>query len=104
VRLKIKDIDWEFEVLPKDQYEKKYGSDSSGITVKHERRVFFRSDDFSLFLVRHELFHVYCASCCITSTDNLDGHDMEEIGAEITEYHAEDIVKFSKKIWEKLKK
>jgi hypothetical protein len=65
--------------------------------------VYFSKKWFSLKLVRHELFHAYIASCCICSTNNIDSDDMEEICAEVYEFHADTLNRKVEEIWERLK-
>ena len=98
IKLSIKDVPWTFEVLDDDDYEKKHGKDSHGITDKYELTVDFKRSSFSLKLVQHELFHVYATSCCVNSIPNLDDASLEELGAEIVEFHLADLSKHSKKI------
>lgn len=102
IKLKIKDIEWSFNVLQDEYYDAKNGKDSHGITHKSKLEVDFKQSSFSPPLVRHELLHAYTASCCINSIEDLDDHAMEEICAEIIEFHLEDLVKNSKLIYNKL--
>lgn len=100
----IKDIKWTFDILMDYEYEAKHGTSSHGITDKDRQEVEFKLTSFSLKLIRHELFHTYVSSCCINSINELDENSIEELGAEIVEYHIEDILRLSKKIYKKLAK
>lgn len=103
VKVVIKDVSWTFEVLDDKAYEFKHGKDSHGITISSSQAVYLKLSDFSQNLVRHELLHVYISSCCVSSVQDLESSDMEEICAEVIEHHLEDIVKHSKSIYNKLR-
>ena len=103
IKVRIKDIEWIFELMNQEDYEEKNGKDSQGITIKDKLKVEFSIDHFSLSLIRHELMHVYFSSCCIGSTGEMTVDDYEEIAAEIIEFHGEDICRTSKKIFNTLK-
>lgn len=96
IELKIKDIPWKFRVLQDEHYEKLHGKESHGITDKYKMIVDFKLSSLTPNLVRHELAHVYYASCCNNSTNDIESHDVEEIFAELIEFHLEDILKLSK--------
>ena len=104
MKLTIKDIEWTFKKIPHKEYTYKHGKDDSdGITFKTKRIVEFDDSIFSKSLVAHELLHVYVASCCTTSTDNISQEDMEEICAEIVECHLDDMKKYRDLIYRELK-
>ena len=103
IKISIKDIEWVFVLMSDKDYEDKNEKDSHGITHKDEQRVEFKESSLTLRLVIHELFHVYSASCCINSCDSIDRHDMEEISAEILEFHIDQIHKTAKKLYNSLK-
>ena len=102
MKLKIKDIEWTFAVLPDKEYTAEHGKDSNGITMKYKQVVHFKESALTLGLVAHELFHAYSASCCISSTNDLSQDDMEEVGAEIAEFHLDDMIRYRDKIYERL--
>lgn len=102
MKLKIKDIYWTFVVLSDKEYELLHGKDSGGITLPLKQIVHFRKSLVNPLIIAHELFHVYVASCCFSSTDDIGKDAMEEVGAEIIEFHLDDIVKFRDKIYERL--
>ena len=102
MKLKIKDVTWTFTVLPDKEYALEHGKDSNGITIKHKQEVHFRKSAFTEALVAHELWHCYVASCCLTSTEDFGQDNMEEVGAEIVEFHLDDLVMYRDKIYEKL--
>tara|TARA_R110000803_G_scaffold187128_7_gene249511 strand:- start:1209 stop:1547 length:339 start_codon:yes stop_codon:yes gene_type:complete len=98
----IKDVEWVFKLLTKSQYEALHGADSSGITISTTSEVHYLKDDLSRQVVGHELFHAYCATCGVHSTNNLSGSDMEEIGADICGFHLEDMVAKKRAIYKAL--
>jgi len=98
----IKEIQWSFILLDNGAYCSKHGKDSHGITVSDTLTVYFNKKWFSERLVRHELFHAYMASCCINSTNDLSSEDMEEIAAEVYEFHAKTLDIKSKEIYDQL--
>lgn len=104
MKLKIKDIPWRIRLFSNEVYEKEHGHDSVAMCVKHLKELHFQTKDISEATIRHEVFHAFVESCCLGSTDNISGDDMEEIGAEIVGYHASDICIISKKILTYLKK
>ena len=103
VKILIKDIAWTVQVLEDKEYEDAHGKDSHGITDKNKQTVDLKRSSFSLSLVKHELLHVYVASCCINSIEDLDDSGMEELCAEIIEFHLEDLAKHAKSLHTKLK-
>lgn len=82
-----------------EDYRKAHGIDSQGVTLKHKQEVHLNKKHFTKKLVGHELFHAYHASCCTSSTDNIDSEDTEEIGAEIIEFHLDEMVTNRNKIY-----
>lgn len=98
----IKEIQWHFVLLDNGAYCSKHGKDSHGITKSENLTVYFNKKYFSERLVRHELFHAYMASCCINSCNDISSEDMEEIAAEVYEFHAETLNKKSLQIYEAL--
>lgn len=103
VKIHVKDIPWEFIVQTDDDYKENHGKDSYGITYKHDLKVYLKESELSLRLIKHEMFHVFHGSCCINSTNEITVEDMEEIGADIIEFHGEDLLKLSKKVYNTLK-
>jgi hypothetical protein len=103
LKLFIKDVEWSFCVLDDKAYEAKHGTSSHGITDKYELTVDFKASSFNKRLVNHEIFHVYVASCCVSSVEELDENSVEEIGAEITEFHLEQMMTITKKLYNSLK-
>lgn len=103
VKIVIKDVHWTLEVLEDKKYEEEHGKDSHGITDKSKLKVDLKLTSLSQALVRHELLHVYVSSCCINSIDDMDDSGMEELCAEIVEFHLEDMAKHSKSLYSKLK-
>lgn len=103
VKLSVKDVTWTFQLLTDEAYEAKHGKDSHGITTKYTLEVDLKLSSFSYQLVLHELFHAYVASCCINSIEDMDDSAMEELAAEIIEYHIDQIQKNAKKIYTTLK-
>jgi hypothetical protein len=103
LKIFIKDIEWTFQVLEDEEYKTLNGEDSHGITDKYKQSVFFKESSLTKQLVNHEVLHVYVASCCISSVDDVDDHAMEEICAEIIEYHLEQMNIITKKLYNSLK-
>ena len=102
LKITIKDIPWTVQAIPEQMYLLAIGSDSMGVTDKNTREITLSRAHLSTELIRHELFHAYCSSCCIDSTHQLTTDDFEEIAAEIVGYHAEDICKTAKKLYNTL--
>ena len=71
-------------------YEKRYGTDSVGITDSDNYTVAIKKSHLGLPVLRHELGHTFYNSCCITSA-NLSADDVEEIFCEILAHHITDI-------------
>ncbi len=103
IKIRIKDIEWQVELLSDLDYEDKHGKDSQGITNKDTKVVNLKKASFSVELIRHELVHVYLSSCCIDSCPTINAEDYEEVFAEIIAYHGEDICKYAKKLYNSLK-
>ena len=103
LKFDVKDIPWTFCVLSDKDYIAKHGADSHGITDKYEMTVDFKASSFKKSLVNHEIFHVFVASCCINSVEDITDDAMEELGAEILEFHLEQIDKITKKLYNTLK-
>lgn len=99
----IKDIDWKFDTVEHTEFVKKYGKDEAASTEVLKKTVYFDEKYLSKGLIAHELLHVYVYSCCIYSATSITGHDIEEICAEVVEYHLDDMVKHRNAIWKELK-
>jgi hypothetical protein len=67
LKIQIKGSDWSFAFLPNAQYSKRFGVDSSAITLLDSRKVFFNKSLIKPGTVRHELLHVLIAECNIES-------------------------------------
>lgn len=102
-QITIKGTKWSYRLLPPNVYEKKHGDDSLAITDTKTHCIDFRSDRVEIGLVRHELLHVVVNSLCVGSAD-LSAHQMEEVAAEILQYHWEDLDAWSSRIYSSLKK
>ena len=99
----IKDISWSFSKLSEKEYELEHGKDSNGICIPHKQEVHFKDKSFSKNLVAHELLHTYVASCCTSSINDISHTDMEEIIAEIMEFHLDAFLKLRNTIYKELK-
>ena len=104
VKRVIKDITWLFDVLEHDVFIKKYGKDEAASTNVLTKTVIFDRKHLSKSLIAHELLHVYVFSCCVYSADTIQSNDMEEICAEIVEYHVDALVKHRNSLWKDLSK
>lgn len=103
MKLKIKDVEWEFKVLPKRTYEKENGKTSYALTVMEDKIVEFHEDYVNIPIILHELAHVYFTSCCtISSSDYTKAEIVEEIFAEIWQYHFTQIWDNANIIYEEL--
>ena len=106
VKYIIKDIEWSFISLSHEEYTKKYkknGEESAASAEVLKKTVFFDEEYLTKGIIAHELLHVYVYSCCIYSATNISGHDIEEICAEVIEYHLDDMVKARNFLWKNLK-
>jgi hypothetical protein len=106
IKYTIKDVEWSFISLPNEEYTKKYkknGEEEAASTEVLRKEVFFNAKYLTKGLIAHELLHVYVYSCCIYSATNISGHDIEEICAEVIEYHLDDMVKARNYLWKNLK-
>ena len=103
LKVEIKDINWTFTLMDNATYNNKHGKDSQGITASELLEVDFNKKYFTLALVRHELLHAYKASCCLNSTAEITAEDVEEICAEIYEYHGPAMDIKAKEIFDGLK-
>ena len=104
IKLTIKDVTWTAQLVPSNIYDLTYGPDSNGITELHTKTISFNVKVFSESLVRHELFHAYVSSCCVGSMTSMQHADMEELCAEIFEFHGAEILKKSKHLFKILNK
>jgi len=98
-KLKIKSIPWLFVLMGEKEYILEHGKDSNGITIKHKQEVHINSKAFTKNLIAHELWHAYIASCCLSSTEDLGQDNMEEVGAELVEFHLDEMVSNRNKIY-----
>ena len=73
---------WKFHLSPARSYIRKFGSDSEAICLLKEREVWFRYDEFTPQVVAHELMHILFLQSNHHSAE-LDGHQIEELAAEI---------------------
>ena len=100
----IKDIAWDFKLLDHEEFVKKFDETSAACTNVLTKTVVFDRKYLSKGLIAHELLHVYVFSCCVYSADTIKSHDIEEICAEILEYHLDAIVKHRNSLWKELNK
>lgn len=103
VKYYIKDVEWSFLVLDTKEYTKLH-PDTDAVTEVKKHLVTFDAKELSKKLITHELLHVYVKSSCVNSVNNIDAEDMEEICAEILEFHLDDIRKLRDSLWKELKK
>lgn len=103
VKCDIKDVTWTFDVLDHVDFVRKYGKDEHASTNVMGKWVVFDRKYLSKGLIAHELLHVYVFSCCVFSATTIQSNDMEEICAEIMEYHLDAMVKHRNNLWKELK-
>lgn len=84
--LTIKDLEWKFFLQTPAAYKRMHGSDSEGITYPEEQEVWLNKKFFSPRTIRHELMHVYVASCN-TESSNLNTDQMEDHCCSIVGHH-----------------
>lgn len=82
ITIEIKGAHYEFILQSPQTYKRNHGSDSSAITYIKEKKVYFKTDDFTPNVVRHELIHVFVAESH-TSSANLTEEQLEELFCEI---------------------
>lgn len=95
--LKIKDVEWSFQVQSNATYIRAHGRDSEAITYPYDKEVFFNTSSFSPYSVKHELVHVYVASSS-TSSSGLDADQIEELCAELYGEHSNEMDALAEKI------
>jgi hypothetical protein len=82
ITLKIFDRKWKVRVLDNDAFTKIHGNDAAGLTIFANKEIVINASDFTLETVKHELWHAYYASLCVSSA-NLDPAQVEEVSAEL---------------------
>jgi phosphoserine phosphatase len=75
---------WKFRIYSREEYEKKVGPDSSAATHPEKRLMSFHAEALSRGAIIHELFHAYCRSLYLESS-NVARDDFEEIVAQMLE-------------------
>ena len=99
----IKDIDWIIKLQDDKTYELQHGNDSDGLTRGGSQKIYIKKSKLTKRLITHELLHAYVASCCVHSIEDLSVSGMEELCAEILEFHLEQIAELSDLLYNKLK-
>ncbi len=102
-KIKIKDIEWKVILLEDKDFDEKY-EDTEGATERGELEIYFKKSGINKNTILHELMHAYVASCHVNSLPDLTHEQMEELCAEIIEYHIHDILRKSSYILKKLQK
>lgn len=86
----VKGVDWEFHLQSAASYKRDHGSDSGAITYLGDKDVYINQSQLSPGTIRHEVLHVYAASSGTRSSD-LTGDQVEELCAELYEFHGPDM-------------
>lgn len=82
ITLDIKGVSYEFILQSPQTYKRNHGSDSAAITYVKDKKVFFRTDEFTNGTIRHEISHVLFAESHTGSSD-LSADQVEEVFCEI---------------------
>lgn len=83
--IKINGVKWNYACLSDKEYEKRFGTDSAGLTNKHQNEMYFKKCEFKFSLIIHELVHVYSKLMCLSDTNDISVEDFEEIRATFNE-------------------
>lgn len=89
-KIVVKGLEWTFYVQLPTTYKRQHGGCSEGITYPETQEVFLNRKFLSPRTVRHELLHVYYASCCVES-GHLKKAQVEEVCASIVGHHLDHI-------------
>lgn len=82
IEVEIKGVLYEFILQNPQTYKRNHGSDSDAVTYIREKKVYFRTDEFTPQVVKHELGHVFFAESHTGSSD-LKPDQVEEVFCEI---------------------
>lgn len=84
--VKIKGVDWNIYFQSNAIYVRQHGDDSEAITYPSDREVYFNLRSFDSSYIRHEIIHMYVASCN-TESGNLKQDQIEEVIASVYQHH-----------------
>lgn len=102
LKITVLDNHWTVRLLTPMGYKRLHGVDSAAITDTEKKTVDLQNGFVSLFVIRHELFHVYVDATMTNSTD-LTADQMEEISANIIGTHGEKMIEQGNEIFEYFK-
>ena len=82
-KVKIKHETWTFKLVSEKTLNKHFGDDWAAAFVEPKNhRAYFCKEDFSIDIVRHELWHVFF-SHTYTDSATLDAAQVEEVSADL---------------------
>lgn len=85
---------WRVYGLDGFDYDRRFGTDSVGMCVTEERRIYFRLPDLNAETIRHELTHAYFEEMSVSAL-SLSTEQVEELGCELVGKHGPTIVEVS---------
>lgn len=77
--IQIRGREWTVQLLTSGRFTKLYGKKTGAITLRNEKKMVFRSDEFDHTSVLHELIHCYIDESYLESCVSLNLVDFEEI-------------------------
>lgn len=92
---------WKYTVLTPARYTAQE-DDSRAITYPDKRHMYFNSEDLTVGVCVHELFHAFCTTL-YTASANLSPIQFEEIIAEWAEVHLQEWAQKAEVMFNKMK-
>lgn len=100
MKYKIICHDWNINLLSPEAYINKHDDSSRAITTTTKREIDFRTDEFTIDLIRHELYHAYIDYQINFFTKDVE--DQEENNAEFFEIYGKVMIEDSEQIYKLL--
>lgn len=90
---------WTLRLLSKSEFKKRHGSDGA-LAISNDLRKYIDLSPYGVDLetINHELVHAYVHELCLTSTNDLQFSDVEEIFAELISKRGEELLSLGKEL------
>lgn len=93
----VKGNTWTVYLATPERYVELNGTDSAAVTWPNHKKIYFRTDEVNVEVVRHELFHAYFAESHVESAD-LTALQAEEVSCSIFGEYGDQITKQAREL------
>lgn len=95
--IQIRGEKWQIEIIQDEIFFEKHGEGCAGITLLDKKKIQIPERDLSFVTILHEVFHAYASYLHLGSAD-IQGHQSEEIFAELFSSYGVQMIDIAKKI------